>query len=99
VERITRKPGQEDGDPTERLRALVPLGASARGISTEVEIVREEHACTAIWHAAGRLGVDAICMATHGRSGVLRVLLGSQAHGVVQRSRQPVILAPPEREG
>jgi nucleotide-binding universal stress UspA family protein len=36
-------------------------------------------------------------MATHGRSGVSRVLLGSQAEQVVQRSRQPVILVPPER--
>jgi nucleotide-binding universal stress UspA family protein len=96
---ITRKAGEEDGDPTERLRALIPLGASARGIATEIEIVCEEDAGTAIWHAAGRLGVDAICMATHGRSGVSRVVLGSQAQEVVQRARQPVILVPPERDG
>jgi nucleotide-binding universal stress UspA family protein len=96
---ITREPGEQVGDPTERLRALIPLGASARGIATEIEIVRGADACSAIWHAAGRLGVDAICMATHGRSGVSRVLLGSQAHEVVQRSRQPVVLVPPERDG
>jgi nucleotide-binding universal stress UspA family protein len=96
---VTRKPGEDDVDPTERLRALIPLGASARGIATEIEIVHEDDASTGIWHAAGRLGVDAICMATHGRSGVSRVLLGSQARAVVQRSRQPVILVPPERDG
>jgi len=96
---ITRKPGEDDVEPTERLRALIPLGASARGIATEIEIVREEDASAAIWHAAGRLGVDAICMATHGRSGVSRIVLGSQAQEVVQRSRQPVILVPPERDG
>jgi len=45
-----------------------------------------------IWHAAGRLGVDAVCMGTHGRSGASRVLLGSQALEVVRRVRQPVIL-------
>lgn len=95
---ITGKPGEDDLDPKERLRALIPLGASARGIATEIEIVREKQASTAIWHAAGRLGVDAICMATHGRSGGSRIVLGSQVQDVVQRSRQPVILVPPERD-
>jgi len=83
---ITRKPGEGDVEPTERLRALIPLGASARGIATEIEIVREEDASTAISHAAGR-------------SGVSRVVMGSQAQEVMQRSRQPVILVPPERDG
>jgi nucleotide-binding universal stress UspA family protein len=95
---VTRKPGEDDLDPTDRLRALIPLGASARGIATEIEVLREEDASTAIWHAAGRLGVDAICMATHGRSGVSRLVLGSQAQEVVQRCRQPVVLVPPERD-
>jgi len=95
---ITGKPGEDDLAPTERLRALIPLGASARGIATEIEIVHEKDASVAIWHAAGRLGVDAICMATHGRSGGSRIVLGSQAQEVVRRSRQPVILVPPERD-
>jgi len=96
---VTRKPGEDDPDPTERLRALVPHGAAARGITTELEVAKEEDACNGIWHAAGRLGVDAICMATHGRSGASRMVLGSQAQEVVQRARQPVVLVPPEREG
>lgn len=95
---ITRKPGEDDLDPKERLRALIPLEASARGIVTEIEIVHEKDASVAIWHAAGRLGVDAICMATHGRSGGSRIVLGSHAQEVVRRSRQPVILVPPERD-
>jgi nucleotide-binding universal stress UspA family protein len=96
---LTGEPRERDGDASERLRALVPLGADARGMATEIEIVRDDKAWTAIWHAAGRLGVDAICMATHGRSGVSRVILGSQAEQVVQRARQPVILVPPEHDG
>jgi len=96
---VTRKPGEDDPDPTERLRALVPHGAAARGITTEFEVAKEEDACNGIWHAASRLGVDAICMATHGRSGASRMVLGSQAQGVVQRARQPVVLVPPEQEG
>ena len=95
---MTGKPGDDDLDPSERLRALIPLGASPRGIATEIEIVREEEVSAGIWHAAGRLGVDAICMATHGRSGVSRVVFGSHAQEVVQRCRRPVILVPPERD-
>ena len=94
----TRNPSEGDGDPSARLRALIPLGAEARGILTEIEVVREEHAGLAIWHAAGRLGVDAICMATHGRAGASSALLGSHAQEVVHRARQPVILVPPERD-
>jgi nucleotide-binding universal stress UspA family protein len=96
---ITRKPGEDNPDVTERLRALVPKGAVAKGIVTEVEVVEDENAWNGIWHAAGRLGVDAICMATHGRSGMRRVVLGSQAQEVVRHARQPVTLVPPEREG
>jgi len=95
----TKKAGEDDPDVTERLRALIPKGAAARGVVTEVEIVQEDNAWAGIWHAAGRLGVDAICMATHGRSGMSRVVLGSQAQEVLHRARQPIVLVPPEREG
>jgi len=95
---VTRKPGEDDPDPTELLRALIPQGAAARGITTELEAAKEADACNGIWHVAGRLGVDAICMATHGRSGASRIVFGSQAQEVVQRARQPVVLVPPERE-
>src|SRR5262249_16699822 len=67
---VTRKPGEDDLDVTDRLRALIPKGAVARGVFTEVEAIQDENAWAGIWHAAGRLGVDAICMATHGRSGI-----------------------------
>jgi nucleotide-binding universal stress UspA family protein len=96
---ITREPDEDTPEPKERLRALIPQGAAARGITTELEIVADESACMGIWHAAGHLGVDAICMATHGRSGVSSLVLGSQAREVVQRARQPVLLVPPERCG
>ena len=96
---VTRKPGEDALDVTERLRALVPKGTAAKGVITEVEVLQEENAWSGIWHAAGRLGVDAICMATHGRSGAPRAVLGSQAQEVVHRARQPVVLVPQEREG
>lgn len=96
---VTREPDEGQADPEARLLELVPRGAVARGIVTECEVAKEPDAFMGIWHAAERLGVDAICMATRGRSGASRLLLGSQAQQVLQRVRQPVVLVPPEREG
>jgi nucleotide-binding universal stress UspA family protein len=94
----TRKPGEDDQHTADRLRALVPKDAAAKGVVTDVQVLQEDNAWSGIWHAAGRLGADAICMATHGRSGLAEVVLGSQAREVLHRARQPVILVPPERE-
>jgi nucleotide-binding universal stress UspA family protein len=87
-----REPGQAAPDVAARLRALIPAGSEARGIETRIHVVDEAEAWSGIWHAASRLGVDVICMSTHGRSGPSRVLLGSQAEEVVRRARQPVLL-------
>ncbi|HVJ19381.1 MAG TPA: universal stress protein, partial [Polyangiaceae bacterium] len=77
---------------TAQLQATVPEDAAARGIVTQVHVIEGDEPSLGIWHAAGRLGVDAVCMATHGGSGLSRTLLGSQALAVVRRVRQPVVL-------
>ena len=48
-----------------------------------------------IARAAQELGADLIAMATHGRSGVSRVLAGSVATETLRRSRVPVLLVRP----
>lgn len=96
---VTRVPDELEGDPAQRLLELVPRGATAKGIVTECEVTQHADAFMSIWQTAERLGVDAICMATRGRSGLSRVVLGSQAQEVLQRVRQPVVLVPPERKG
>ncbi|MCR9244708.1 MAG: universal stress protein [bacterium] len=40
-------------------------------------------------------GADYICMATHGHSGIKRLLLGSVAEKVVRHTTVPVLLYPP----
>jgi nucleotide-binding universal stress UspA family protein len=92
-------PRANGADPVQRLRALAPRGAAAKGVQTECEVVSENAGWTGIAKAAERLDVDAICMATRGRSGLSRMVLGSQAEQVLQRVRQPVVLVPPERDG
>ncbi|MEI9941898.1 MAG: universal stress protein [Pseudomonadota bacterium] len=89
---LTGERGEAPPDLDARLRALVPWGAEARGIATQTHVVDEAEAWSGISHAASRLGVDAICMSTHGRSGATRLLVGSQAEEVVRRARQPVLL-------
>ena len=48
---------------------------------------------------AKRLRADLIVMGTHGRRGVSRVLLGSDADVVVRYSTVPVLLVPPRGRG
>ena len=53
----------------------------------------------AIIAEAGRWRADLIVMGTHGRRGVKRVLLGSDAEVVVRYSPVPVLLVPGPRKG
>jgi nucleotide-binding universal stress UspA family protein len=52
----------------------------------------------AIWQYASRVNADLICMATHSRDAVKSLILGSQAQALLQHSRMPVLLVPPDRE-
>ena len=72
------------------LRDLVPAEAKSLGIATHVSIVDGGKAAEAIVQAAERLDVDAIAMASHGRGGLARTVLGSVAGEVVHRAHRPV---------
>jgi nucleotide-binding universal stress UspA family protein len=50
------------------------------------------NASSAILDSAEKWNADLIVMATHGRSGVARLVLGSVAESVVHHSRTPVLL-------
>lgn len=81
-----------------QLTARIPSRAEQRGVSTEVKVLRGDAPWRAIWQYAGRVSADLICMATHSRDAVSSMLLGSQAQAVLQHSRVPVVLVPPDRE-
>ncbi|MBE0607839.1 MAG: universal stress protein [Dehalococcoidia bacterium] len=61
-----------------------------------VHVEFSEEAAETIVEAARTLGVDAIAMATHGRTGIRHVLMGSVAEEVVRRSPLPVVLIGPQ---
>jgi nucleotide-binding universal stress UspA family protein len=52
----------------------------------------------AIVNAATERGCDIIVMGSHGRRGVKRMLLGSDAELVLRMSRMPVLIVPSHEE-
>ena len=62
-----------------------------------IEVVRRGVAEDQIVRFATDESIDLIVMATHGRSGIAHVLMGSVAEKVVQRSAVPVLTVKPEK--
>lgn len=75
-----------------RLRALVPPVAD---VETRTEVVEGADPALAIRQVAERIGADAICVGSRGRSGVARAVLGSVAEAVLRDARCPVLVARP----
>jgi nucleotide-binding universal stress UspA family protein len=74
------------------LRALVPTGATQR---IHTHVVRGHEPAEAIAQNAARLGVDVICIASHGRAGITRALVGSTADRLLRVTRLPVLVLRP----
>jgi nucleotide-binding universal stress UspA family protein len=76
----------------EGLLASVKATAEKMGIEANTVHVPDTRAATAILETAQRAGCNLIVMASHGRRGVKRLLLGSQAAEVVTSSPLPVLV-------
>lgn len=70
----------------------------ARGIDTRTHVVVDSQAGHAICTAAGEIDADLVVMATHGRGGLKRALLGSTADKVIRSAHIPVLVQRPEEE-
>jgi nucleotide-binding universal stress UspA family protein len=75
-----------------RLEALIPQDAERLGIATHVMVVEGGTAPMAILQAGRRVSADVIVVASHGRSGLGRALVGSVAESVVRGSECPVFV-------
>ena len=75
-----------------RLRAEIPPEAADHGIVTHVSVIDAPFVDEALLAAAERLDVDVVALASHGRSGLHRALLGSVAEQVARRSARPVLI-------
>ena len=73
-------------------------GLTKRGVKTRWTLSHDEP-LAAITEAVTREQINLIAMATHGRSGLRRLLLGSVAAGVVRLAQIPVLLVRGLRTG
>lgn len=85
--------GVEDEERTSR-QALEVEAASLReeGLTVGVEIITGAHPAEGILDYADSGDVDMVAMATHGRGGVARLILGSVADKVIRGGSVPVLL-------
>jgi nucleotide-binding universal stress UspA family protein len=75
-----------------KLVLQVPAEAAAQGIGTYVSVLEGHSVAAAILQAAERLNVDVIALASHGRTGIGRLLLGSVAEEVARKSPRPLLI-------
>ncbi len=66
--------------------------AKSHGIACELIHVRDQHPAEGIVTTATDKGCDLIVMASHGRRGIGRALLGSQANEVHAHSKVPALV-------
>jgi nucleotide-binding universal stress UspA family protein len=75
-----------------QLEERVPRAASQGGRKVVIEVTAGNDVAGAIIQAAERHLADLICIGTHGRTGVLRAVMGSVAQAVMARSDRPVVM-------
>lgn len=88
-----RVEGLTIGDAAE---AALKLSASKNAPGSDVaRIVRfDERPADGILHAARESGADLVVMASHGRTGMSRWMLGSVAEKIVRSCEVPVLIVP-----
>jgi nucleotide-binding universal stress UspA family protein len=89
----TRAPSGNPEALTQRLKSLVPPSETDRLGRVQAHVLVSDDTAQAICQAAERLGVDMLCLGTHGRSGLAKIVLGSVAASVLVRTTRPVAIA------
>jgi nucleotide-binding universal stress UspA family protein len=79
-------------DHAQTILADVALAAKIAGVACETLHVHDHLPAQGILDAAREKGADLIVMSSHGRSGIARLLLGSEANEVVSKSTVPVLI-------
>ena len=90
-------------DPIGRFEALAETTAkkildgaaqrgAAHGLKCDVVHVKDQHPAEGIIEAANDKGCDLIVMASHGRRGVSRLVLGSKAYEVLSHCKVPALI-------
>jgi nucleotide-binding universal stress UspA family protein len=83
---------QVEADRAKSILAAAAARAETASVRVETRHVSDRRPSEGILDAARETACDLIVMATHGRRGVNRVLLGSQTNEVVTHSNIPVLV-------
>jgi nucleotide-binding universal stress UspA family protein len=79
-------------DNAQNILANAAMAAKAAGVAAETLHVKDGLPATGIIAAAQEHSADLIVMSSHGRGGLRRLLLGSEANEVVSNSTIPVLI-------
>jgi nucleotide-binding universal stress UspA family protein len=90
---------EQEKERAARLVAAARPLAESRALAFEARVARAAHVAEAIVAEAERIDAELICLATHSRSGLAQLVLGSAAEEVLQHAHRPVILIPPPAAG
>ena len=85
----TEKKWADDG---QRIVDAVQQAAQAKGVTAESALARSDMVAESILSAAKKHRCELIVMASHGRKGIQRVLLGSETQQVLTHSAIPVLV-------
>lgn len=72
--------------------AKIEAAATARGLTCQMIQAANAHAYQAILDTAEKLDCDLIVVGSHGRSGLSRVLLGSQTQKLLSHGKRTVLV-------
>jgi len=83
----------EKREQAESILGPIQDRAEAAGVPIETVHIPQRLVARAIVELAEKIGCDAIVMASHGRTGINRAMLGSQAAEIAASAHVPVIIA------
>ena len=79
-------------DAAQKVVDAVAKAAKAKGVSAKAVVVKSDVVSDAVIAAAKKHKVDLIVMASHGRRGIKRLLLGSETQQVLTHASIPVLV-------
>ena len=79
-------------DNAQKLLDTVVKSAKAKGVSAKGVVVKSDIVSDALIAASKKYKADLIVMASHGRRGIKRLLLGSETQQVLTHSSIPVLV-------
>lgn len=83
---------KEQKSQADKILAAASVKAEQYGVTISAIHLANASAASAIMHTADQQDVDLIVMSSHGRTGLKRLLLGSQTNEVITLSRKPVLI-------